>query len=626
MAEKAFPHLEKALSLPTTSGCYLFKNKSHEVIYVGKAKNLRARVSSYFRGPETGIKTVMLVKNIHDFEFFITATESEALVLENNLIKKHSPKYNIQLKDGKTYPYVVVDWSDPFPRLQYLRRPKKQKEREIFGPFPTGTNLWLVLRVLTKAFRLRDCSLREFLSRKEPCLLYQMNQCSAPCVKLISAEEYARDLNMALQLFRGKGQETMERVREMMEAASEHEAFELAAQHRDHLQILQEFLQQKMQKNAELHDEKKDLDIVAFHQGEEEVDMSVYLQRQGLLLGQKNFHFSAGDVMDDFQDEMLSFLLQYYLQDPEGIPEKIVLDWEQSLLEQLAHSLEVASGKKVEVLPPKRKYAELSRLVSEHAQENQRIRKENQESAHTGLSKLRDLLDLKESVRVLECYDIAIWQGQSPTAAQIVFHDGKAQKKSYRYYHLTTRPEGNNDFAMMQELFQRRLKKGALPDVFIVDGGKGQVSVVQEVLSQLNIEVPVVGLAKSKVISEGSASKSYLEKEVRHSEERLIIPGRLNVYELRKCPPLMRILVEMRNEAHRFSRKLHHKEEKKRVLHSWVDDIPGLGPKLRESIRRHLKKDLSEMRGLTLAELERELGLTSAKAMLVWDWLQKTSV
>ena len=559
---------EKARLLPTKPGCYLMKNKSEQIIYVGKAKNLRARVTSYFNNSEKGPKTEILVSHIVDFDFIMTENDAESFVLENNLIKKHAPKYNIRLKDDKSYPYVVINTNEPFPRLEFIRRVKRGKGIEVFGPFVTGSNIWDVLRILTKSFSLRDCKLSDFKKRKEPCLLYQMKQCSAPCVDKISIADYNKDLNIARDMFSGSGVKTIRELEKRMDSAAEDLEFEKAAQIRDSLIALNDFANNFKQANAEL-DSDRNIDIVAFYQGEYEVDLSIYMMRNGILLGHKNFSFSNLDIEERVEDLVLNYLFQYYSGTHDSLPQLIITQMNNEsneLLESGVNTLDKLE-KPIRVRSPQKQYDSLLNLTRDHAFEQQRVRMLHEDSVYVGLNKLKDLLGLKERPVVLECYDIAIFQGSSPTAAQIVFHDGKADKKNYRHYHLQELPEGNNDFAMMRELIIRRVDNGNLPDVFIVDGGLGQVNIFKEALKELKIEIPVIGIAKSKVVK---TKDGFKNEDIKKSEERLIIPGRANPYYLNKNRSLFKIIVQMRDEAHRFSRRLHHKEEKKRVFNEKV--------------------------------------------------------
>jgi len=613
--------LDKAQSLPQDAGCYLMRDKNGRVIYVGKAKKLKSRVTSYFNESAKSVKTEYMVSHVSDFDFIITRSDAESFVLENNLIKEHSPKYNIRLRDDKSYPYVQINWNEPFPRIEYVRRPKKAKGKELYGPFPSGSNISLVMRILTKSFALRDCSLTEFKSRKTPCLLHQMKQCSAPCVGLIDEKKYQEDLNLALGLFQGstKSKRTIQKLQTKMQSFAESEEFEMAAITRDNVQFLESFLTQSYDQKVESLESDKNVDLWSFWQGEEEVDLSVYLIRSGMLLGQKNFNFMKSEMIEDLESEILTKIMQYYSTSDELNPEIVVLDFSDETMSEFKEALMTLGIDKV--LGLTKKYAPLIEMCRKHAQESQRVRLANMDSVYIGLNKLKDLLGLKERPRILECYDVAIWQGTSPTASQIVFEEGVPDKTKYRYYHLQTRPEGNNDFAMMKEVISRRVDNGALPDLFVIDGGVAQVNTVVAVLQECKIDLPVVGIAKSKDLTSGD----YRAEEIVRSEERLIIPGRTNPYILTKCPSLFKIVVSMRDEAHRFSRKLHHKAESKRVMSSWIDEVKGLGDDTRKKILSQLTVSKEELLEFSVTELMNYFGIKSPQAKAVWAYLHGDS-
>ncbi len=585
--------LDKAKLLPTKSGCYLMYNKYGEIIYIGKALNLKNRVQSYFNKSAKSPKTQILVRHIKDFDFILTKNETESFILENNLIKKHLPKYNIRLRDDKTYPYISVNFNESFPRLEYTRRPKRKKGIEIFGPFPVGSNISQILKTLTKTFELRDCSLSEFRSRKEPCILYQFKQCSAPCVQKISAEDYQKSLELSLSFFKSKNkrQKMFENLTEKMMDEAKLEHFERAAFLRDSIEFLDQLKQDLYGQNVELN-QNLNADIFAFYEGDEEIDMSVYIIKDGSLLGQRNFHFKKDDFEFFDQDEKALLVIQYYSNISEAAPDKVFLDLDKEILSKIEVALKEVLEAKIKVKTVPAKLADISESVLKHAQESQRVRKENKESPYLGLEKLKQLLQIKDRPSVLECYDIAIWQGDSPTGAQIVSSNGVLERSRYRHYHLAKREEGNNDFAMMEELLDRRLEKGHLPDLFIIDGGLGQVNAVKKSLKKKQIDIPVIGIAKAKNNA--------------RTEERLIIPGRMNPYLLRKCPPLMRIIVSMRDEAHRFSRRLHHKAENKRIIKTWIDDIKGISIQDRKEIMRLTVLSEDDLSKLTFTELEKQ--------------------
>lgn len=611
--------LEKAQGLPTSSGCYLMRDKNGRVIYVGKAKRLRNRVLSYFNESAKSVKTQYMVSHVNDFDFIVTLSDAESFILENNLIKEHVPKYNIRLRDDKSYPYVQVNWNETFPRLEYVRRPKKAKGKELFGPYPTGSNISLIMRVLTKLFALRDCSLSEFKSRKTPCLLYQMRQCSAPCVGLKSETEYGEDLNHALNFFKGphKAKKTVQILKDKMNEYAEKEEYEMCGIIRDNTLLLENFLTHAFDQKVESIQDDKNIDIWAYYNGNDEIDISVYMIRSGMLLGQKNFHFVKGELIEELTEEVFQKIVQYYSELEIMAPEIVVLDTPEEMLGEFPEVLHTFSIMKVR--GQSKKYAPLIEMCRKHAEESQKLRISNADSVYIGLNKLKDLLSLKERPQVLECYDVAIWQGLSPTASQIVFDEGKPDKQRYRYYHLQVRPEGNNDFAMMSEVISRRLEHGKLPDVFVIDGGIAQVNVVVKVLEDFKLEIPVVGIAKSRDLTQGNLHSAQVDR----TEERLIIPGRSNPYILSKCPSLFKIIVSMRDEAHRFSRKLHHKAESKRVLATWLDEVKGLGVEGKKKVLSNLSMGQVELANYSTTDLVNYFGITNREARALWDYLHR---
>ena len=595
----------KAKNLPPKSGCYLMKGKER-ILYVGKAKNLRSRVSSYFQSSAKGVKTEVLLSQVKDFDFQLAPSEAEALILENNLIKKYTPKYNIVMRDDKSYPYILVDRREPFPRMVYRRRPKREEGVDVYGPFVHGSKISTALRIIVKSFRLRDCSLQEFRSRVEPCLLYQIKQCSAPCVGKISEQDYAADLEAALGMFRGEGAASMKILKRRMNACAEAEEFEQAAIIRDYLDILKDFVRLSGGVKGALGGRWSNLDVLAWSRKKSDVDVTVYMVRNSLLLGCKNFHFTTSLLAETPQEDAINFFFQYYQNNRDLLPEVIVSPF--SAEDNKLFSKALQSLGTIRVRTPGQQFASLSGLALEHIQEHQKIRLGRVKEFAKGLDQLRSLLSLKERPVRLEAYDIAVHQGGSPTASRIVFVEGRPHKKEYRHYHLKELPEGNNDFAMMGEVIQRRLRgKDSLPDVFVVDGGKGQVATFVKALAERELFVPVVGVAKAKGRRVG--------------EEALFLPKRKDSVPLKKYPELMRILLPMRDEAHRFSRRLHHKAEKKRMFSGWLDSVKGIGPHKRREILRRLETAPADLLSKSPAEVAELLGVEETLARQVLERL-----
>ncbi len=594
---------EKIKRLPQKTGCYLMKGLNERILYIGKAKNLRSRVLSYFSHLPT-LKTKTLLSHVVDIDFMMTSNETEALILENNLIKKYSPRYNILLRDDKSYPYVEVNFQETYPKLEYTRRPKRGKQTEVFGPFVHNSHIGETLRAIMKVFKLRDCSNHEFRMRNRPCLLYQIKQCSAPCVKLISSEEYGRDVSQALNFFRGKHEEIITQLKDEMNEFSLKEEYEHAATLRDNIKILEDFIKTSNRQHVELHLDMKDFDVLAFYEGGLEVDVAIYLVRNNLLLGHKVFHFPLIDCKEDLEEEVLTFVLQYYENTQDSLPKKIFSSFSSETFQLFKKVMKIKKKGQVNVSRPTKDIRPLLKLTAEYAREHQRFRMSNREILLMGLAKLKELLSMKENPSVIECFDIAIFQGTSPAASQVVFKDGEPLKSAYRHYHLTERPEGNNDFAMMEEVFTRRINYGNFPNLFVVDGGVGQVSAAKTILKEKNISIPVIGIAKA----DAAMGK----------EERLIIPGYSSPYFLRKNRPLMKILTHLRDEAHRFSRRLHHKQESKRYFSSWIDGIEGLGPKTKKKILEKLDVPISEIARMPPQFISRKLGIKERLAKKIF--------
>ena len=533
----------KIKDFPSSSGCYLMINDQGEILYVGKAKNLKNRIISYFKPFHESLKTRALVEQIDDIDFILTSNEVESLVLENNLIKQHRPKYNIRLRDDKSYPYVQWNNQELYPRLEYTRRIKRHKNYSQLGPFPEGFSLGRVLYQLIKLYQLRDCTTTEFLKRKTPCLLYQMHQCMAPCVRLCTPEQYKKNFNLIIDYIKKphKNSELLLHMKKEIALLATQEDFEKALQWRDALLALEHYCDHFEAQKVESLSSDENSDFIGQYATEHEKDITIYKVRQGKLLAISHFHWVS------MENETASQLLEYYV-GAIDIPQKIITCWtkeeNQTFLSALKKMIPHAS--KVEMFSGSKKFAPLLEQAALHAKEKARIRIEERKQVLPALEELQQLFHLPHLPRIMECYDIAIWQGKSPTAAQVVFVDGSPSKTDYRYYHLDVRDEGNNDFAMMKEVLHRRLSKGRLPDLIVIDGGKGQLNIAQQVLKECSIDLPIIALAKEK----------------NGKKERVFLVSQHQAITLDYTKLSSKILIQLRDEAHRFSRKLHHHAEK----------------------------------------------------------------
>ncbi|MBF0312350.1 MAG: excinuclease ABC subunit UvrC [Oligoflexia bacterium] len=603
--------LEIAKQLPVTPGCYLFWGEHDNVLYVGKAKSLRDRVSSYFRLiDKLSIKTQALVKHIERITFMDVDSEHSALILENNLIKEHNPKYNIRLRDDKTYPYMEINLSEEYPRIMVVRRPKfSEGKRYIFGPYVSGTDVRSVARALNKSLRLRGCSLQEFHRRKHACILYEMKQCLAPCEQKLEEGEYAQRIQYAIDFLGGIGRKRESALaflkREMREAA-EREDFEFAASLRDNIKLLNHWrkyygpnqirteVEQLLVSSGGM--EGKSVDIVSYAIHEIAVDIVVYEIRKNLWMGHKHFFFARKECEGDLQEEISRLLSQYYDTKSE---ERVVISELLPLADQSMVQIQRASL--------------LLKIANRETQKIQEERIKRLSDFAQGLLSLQRILNLQKVPERIECYDIAIWQGKSPTASQVVFIHGTPAKELYRYFHLKERPEGNNDFLMLEEVLTRRLHNikscGEHPDLIVVDGGRGQLSVMRRVVLRLKLAIPVTAIAKAK-------SKAKYDA--------LYVPDRKNPYSLAKDRSLSVLLASMRDEAHRFSRQLHHKSEERRQFHSLFDGISGIGARTKEKILRQFRGEYRDLQKYSAEELAKEWEITLAAATQILERVAST--
>ena len=555
--------LDKAKKLATTPGVYLMKSHEGDIIYVGKAKSLRSRVSSYFQ-PITHEhpRTELMLTNVKEFEIIHTETENEALVLECTLIKRYKPKYNIRLKDDKHYPYLRVSLSEPFPKIEWTRRVNSENAR-YFGPFPSSFAARIVMRLLTESFQLRDCSDNTFSHRSRACILHQMGQCSAPCVGKVTEEEYKEQIKSATEVLEGKGLEFIDKLKVEMREAAEEERFEDAARVRDQIQAVEIVAQTQSVIDA---DTRLDQDVFAFER-KEGIAHGVVLQvRGGKLLSVKHYDLQNFDGSLSNQAILYDFLTQHVLLMQEG---NDLIQAKEVLMKEPPEDLELLeSALQIRIRVPE---SGVQHQLVNVAQTNARFAVENakRESAGHGVGALEEVqekLGLEKLPRRIECYDISNTQGEESVASRVVFVDGAPDKNLYRRYKIKT-VIGANDFASMREIFERRFSKMDLnpgnekPDLVVVDGGKGQLAQARAIFDELNIQgVDLVGLAKARTES------NFRSKEVESSMERIFIPNRVNPIPLYPHTRAYKLLTHIRDEAHRFAITFHRSLRDKKSL------------------------------------------------------------
>ncbi|MFZ3231663.1 MAG: excinuclease ABC subunit UvrC [Pseudobdellovibrio sp.] len=576
MSEKFLELKEKIKDFPTQSGVYLMKSHLDKIIYVGKAKNLRNRVKSYFTdSKDHSSKTKALVLNIFEIEYLLTKTEVEAFLLEASLIKKHRPKYNIRLKDDKSYPYIQLSWQNDFPRL-YLSRKVKKDGSLYFGPYTSGGAVFGTIRFLNRLFKIRDCTDNMFKSRTRPCMTYQIGRCTAPCVAYVTKEDYRSDVEGAKDFLKGRSKKLVKDLEKKMYHAAEEEKFEVAARMRDSMYAIKSILE----KQTVINDSSdKDQDAISFHGDERGVLVETIHVRAGRVIGNRSHFIDSIDPNSSEEDprEWLTSILNQYYED-NFIPDEVLLsvDLGADIQKLLQDVLKERTGRETLVrFATDTKGQALTEMATTNAIAHFEKQVSKEEEKKQGLEDIKVKLGLNKKPNRIECFDISHFQGSQTVASQVVFEEGLPAKEHYRRYKINT-VKGIDDFASMYEVLKRRFlhEEYDEPDLLVVDGGKGQLSQAVKILNELNkSHIPVVGLAKART------EANFKGQDVSSSEERFYIPGRANPVVFKTNTNAYQILVGLRDEAHRFAITFHRERREKATLESELDYISGLGEK-----------------------------------------------
>ncbi len=602
-------HLQGILdNLPTKPGCYLMKDASGEIIYVGKAINLRNRVRSYFHSSaDHNGKTRQMVRRIADIDTIVVGSELEALILEMNLIKKHRPHYNVRLKDDKRYPYIKVHWADPFPKVTVTRQMVNDGSR-YFGPY---TSVWAVhqtLDVLRRIFPYLTCDRVITGKDPRPCLYYDIKLCSGPCIGAIQQAGYRQMISDLCEFLEGRTEPIVDRLRREMEQAAEELRFERAAALRDQINAIERVVERQ----KVISPEQLDSDVVAMARVDGEACVQVFFIRSGKMIGREYFILEGTE--DEENEEVLSEFIKQFYSESASVPAQVLLPQEieeAQIIKQWLHT--ERGGKKVDfIVPHQGTEAELVEMATENAVETLRTLKAQWEAdtnrQSEALSELQQALGLAEPPNRIECYDISNTQGTAAVASMVVFEQGVPSKKLYRRFNIRS-VEGPNDFASMEEALTRRFNRwlsaqeekrvgarvdpsfAVLPDLLIVDGGKGQLSRAVAVLERFGLsgQVPIAGLAKQ--------------------QEEIFLPGRSSSILLPRHSQGLYLLQRIRDEAHRFAITAHRKRRTKEGLVSRLSQVPGIGPVKRralltrfgsiETIRDASVEALTEVPGIT---------------------------
>ena len=603
MSSEKFNIQEELKKLPNKPGVYIMHDKKDNIIYVGKAIILKNRVRSYFReNANHSIKIARMVTQIERFEYIVTDSELEALVLENNLIKEYRPKYNTMLKDDKTYPYIKVTMGDVYPRVLFARQIKKDKSK-YFGPYTSAGAVKDSIELINKLYKLRTCNrnLPKDCGKERPCLNYHIHQCDAPCQNYISPEEYGKNVREALEFLNGKYEKILNSLQEKMEQASEQMEFEEAIRYRDLLQSVKQIAQKQKITDSE----QEDRDILALAKDDHDAVVQVFFIRGGKLIGREHFYMT--NVSENTKEEVLeSFVKQFYAGTP-FIPREIFLQvkiQEEKIIEEW---LTGKKGSKVSFrVPQKGTKEKLVDLAAKNAemvlsQDKDRIRRE--EGRTLGAAKeIASLLGLKQINR-MEAFDISNISGFENVGSMVVYEKGKPKKSDYRKFKIKS-VTGPDDYECMREVLTRRFLHGIeekeelkqkeieekfgsftkFPDLLLMDGGKGQVNIALKVLEELDLVIPVCGMVKDD--NHRTRGLYYQNEEI----------------EIDKNSEGFKLITRIQDEAHRFAIEYHRTLRSKEQVHSILDDIPGIGPRRRKALMKAYK-NIGDIRDASIDQL-----------------------
>lgn len=614
---------EELKKLPAKPGVYLMHDKSDAIIYVGKAISLKNRVRQYFQaGRRVSPKIERMISQIDHFEYIITDSEVEALVLENNIIKEHEPKYNTMLKDDKTYPYIKATVYEDFPRLIYSRQQKKDKCK-YFGPFTNVTAARDTLEFAHKIYRIRTCRrvLPRDIGKERPCLNYHIGKCSAPCQGYISKEEYNKNFNKALKLIEGDYKQVIEYLEEKMYEASEKMEYEQAAVCRDLIESVK-----KMSVKQKINDfGGMDRDVVALARTNEEAVVQVFFIREGKLIGRDHFHLK-GSYGEKENDMLQAFIKQFYAGTP-FIPREVMVEYEVTESELIEKWLSEKRGGKVSIIVPKKGQKErLVELAHKNAamvltKDMEKIKRE-EERTTGAMKQISGWLGLEDVSRV-ESYDISNISGFLSVGSMVVFDDGKPKKSEYRKFRIKT-VDGPNDYASMYEVLKRRFSHGLMeieqlneknlstefgsftkfPDLIMMDGGVGQVHIAMQVLSELDIDIPVCGMVKDD---------NHRTRGMFFDEHEIPIDTNSEGFHL---------MTRIQDEVHRFAIEYHRSLRSKEQVKSILDDIPGIGEKRRKALMKHFAS-IEAIKNAAIDELAQAESMNEKAAASVYKFFHQ---
>lgn len=638
---------EELKKLPSKPGVYIMHNASNEIIYVGKAISLKNRVRQYFQSSRNlSVKIQHMVSNIHHFEYIITDSELEALVLECNLIKEHRPKYNTMLMDDKTYPFIKVTTNEAYPRVLFARSMKKDKSK-YFGPYTSAGAVKDTIELLCKLYKIRTCnrSLPKDICKERPCLNYHIKQCSAPCQGYISEERYKESIKKVIDFLNGNYSEILKSLEKQMLDASEKMEYEEAAEYRDLINSVKQIAQKQKITDSDFEDR----DVIACAQNGDDAVVQVFFIRSGKLLGREHFHMTV--ATQDSKSEIIGeFMKQYYGGTP-FIPGIIMVQEELAEEKVLSQWLTSRRGQKVSIIVPKRgSHEKMVELAFKNAQmvlekDSERLKQE-QKRTTGAMKEIADLIGL-ENVRRVEAYDISNTNGIESVGSMVVFEDGKPKNNDYRKFRIRT-VKGPDDYRSMKEVLTRRFTRGmeekrilmerehkdrllkeqeivvdldnqkneknvsnrkdthiagfnVYPDLILMDGGRGQVNIALEVLDELGLNIPVCGMVKDD---------NHRTRGLYHNNIEIPID---------KSGEGFKLITRIQDEAHRFAIEYHRSLRSKAQVSSVLDNIEGIGPARRKALMKHFL-DINVIRNASVEELMKAHGITRAVAENIYNY------
>ena len=583
-------------TLPVRPGVYRMLDENGEVLYVGKARSLKARVTSYFRASGLDAKTLALTSRLRDIQVTVTGSETEALLLEQSLIKDLRPRFNVVLRDDKSYPFIALT-EHPYPRLTFHRGAKGGGR--YFGPFPSAGAVRDSLNILQKLFRIRPCEDGFFKNRSRPCLQYQIKRCSAPCVGLIDRERYAEDVRLAVLFLEGRSADVLEEFKTRMDAAARELKFERAARYRDQINHLR-----RIQENQYVHGDGGDVDVFGVAVGGGQACVQGLFVRDGRLLGHRTW-FPKNELAAPDDELLFAFLSQYYLGSGEReIPKTVVTAEPLQDVELLSSALAERGGRRTEVACPVRgQRARWAAMASENAKLSLAALLAGRKNVLARFVDLQAALGWEDVPRRLECFDISHSSGEATVASCVVFDSEGPVKSDYRRFNIEGVPRGD-DYGAIEQAIRRRYTRlakgeGALPDALVIDGGAGQLARAAEVLEQLQVDdVALIGIAK------GSTRKAGLETILLAGQGEVALPPN---------GPAMHLLQHIRDEAHRFAVAGHRGRRDKKRRRSVLDDIPGVGPRRKRELLAHFGS-VASIQGASAEEIAKVPGVSGKLA------------